>query len=73
MLRCTWCCKDTKTNSCEHCGNSHSVSDPYEQHNHEWSRKTIKTMECKVCDLEVSNEDYFAGRAPRSGKKEKSK
>lgn len=70
MLRCTWCCKDTRKKPCEHCG-SDVVFDPYKEHTHQWSRKTINTMECLVCDLEVQNHIYFSGSAPEKGAKEK--
>lgn len=60
-LRCTWCCKDVESGPpCPMCGN-HSVSDKTAPHRAEWSRKTIRSMECKVCDREISNEDYFRG------------
>src|SRR5215472_6693809 len=71
MLRCTWCCKDTRTSPCENCGSDIAVVDPYKEHTHDWSRKTITTMECKVCDLEVPNSVYFSGSAPEKGKKER--
>jgi hypothetical protein len=61
MLRCTWCCRDTETNPCQHCGNTDTVMDPSQPHRADWSRKNIKEMECKVCDRVVSNRDYFAG------------
>ncbi len=52
IWRCTWCCKDTKTKACEHCGSDHAVSDRTKPHRPEWSRKTMTTVECKVCDRE---------------------
>lgn len=58
-LRCIWCCKDTKTDPCENCG-SDQVCDPNKPHVHHWSRRTIITMECKVCDKVISNKDYFS-------------
>src|SRR5262245_24974608 len=70
MLKCTWCCKDTSKIPCENCG-SDAVVDPYKEHNHHWSRKTIATIACTICDLEVSNTVYFSGSAPTAGKKER--
>lgn len=50
VLRCTWCCKDTTTSPCEHCGNIDTISNRRAPHRAEWSRATIKEVECKVCD-----------------------
>jgi hypothetical protein len=49
ILRCIWCMKDTKTNPCEHCG-SDQVVDRTKPHTPHWSRRTIRTIECKICD-----------------------
>lgn len=57
ILRCTWCCRDTKTNPCEHCGSDSSVVDRTEPHNPHWSRRTMRTVDCKVCDREVPNSE----------------
>lgn len=59
ILRCTWCCKDTKTKPCEHCGNDMTVVDPKSPHLHEWSRRTIDSVECKQCDKVISMDDYL--------------
>jgi hypothetical protein len=50
IWRCTWCCKDTTTIPCEHCGNDLSVTDRTKPHHPEWSRYSISEVECKVCD-----------------------
>jgi len=49
ILRCIWCCKDTKTSPCEHCG-SDNVVDRTKPHEPHWSRATISQVECKICD-----------------------
>lgn len=55
--RCTWCCKDTEGNkpTCS-CGNDHAVIDRMRPHHPHWSRKTINTVECKVCGREGPHE-----------------
>lgn len=50
IWRCTFCCKDTKTKECEHCGNDVSTVDRTQPHAPEWSRATSEEVECKVCD-----------------------
>lgn len=55
ILRCIWCCKDTRTDPCEHCGCDY-VMDRTKPHAPHWSRKTMRTVECKVCDREISYE-----------------
>jgi hypothetical protein len=61
VLRCIWCCRDTKTTPCEHCG-SDQVSDRTKPHAPNWSRKTIRTVECKICGREIPYEQHgFAG------------
>lgn len=57
ILRCIWCCKDTKTNPCEHCG-SDQVTDRTKPHSPHWSRKTMRTVECKICDREIPYEEH---------------
>lgn len=57
ILRCIWCIKDTTTNPCEHCG-SDQVQDRTVPHLAHWSRATIATIECKVCDRRVTVEQY---------------
>lgn len=50
ILRCTWCCRDTATIPCEHCDNDATISDRTKPHRPEWSRATVREVECKVCD-----------------------
>lgn len=57
--RCTWCCKDSSTSPCEYCKSDSSIYVKGEKHICDWSRKTINTMECKICDRVISNEEYF--------------
>jgi len=59
-LRCTWCMKDVPSSPCPHCGNDYTVVDKNAPHHHEWSRRTINTMECKQCEKVISNNDYFS-------------
>jgi len=49
ILRCIWCIKDTQTNPCEHCG-SDQVLNRTQPHRPHWSRWTIDTIKCKICD-----------------------
>lgn len=56
VFRCLWCCKDTKVNPCEHC-ESDAVVNRAVPHSPHWSRKTIRTVECKVCDREIPSEE----------------
>lgn len=52
VMRCTWCCCDTgedEDGDCVRCGN-HTLVDRAKPHMPHWSRKTIDTVECKVCD-----------------------
>mgnify|MGYP001602384043 CR=1 FL=1 len=60
--RCIWCMKDTFTNPCEFCGNSDHIYIKGAKHTCHWSRKTINSMECKICERVISNEDYFSGK-----------
>jgi putative endonuclease len=61
ILRCIWCIKDTKTNPCEHCG-SDQVVDRTVKHAPHWSRATMNTVECKICDRSVpNNQQYIPG------------
>ena len=53
IFRCTWCCKDTESKPCQHCGNECCVVDRTKPHTPEWSRKTIATVECKICDRQA--------------------
>lgn len=54
--RCTWCMKDTISIPCQHCQISIGIVDPDAEHEHQWSRKTINTVECKVCGLVRPND-----------------
>ena len=54
---CTWCCKPTKTLICPRCKCDDNVMDANKPHTHQWSRKTINSIECKVCGVvQRSNE-----------------
>ena len=59
--RCVFCCKDSEEIPCQNCGNDHTLYIKGEKHSCQWSRRTIATMECKVCDRVISNVDYFSG------------
>lgn len=59
--RCILCCKDSDTDPCQHCGNKYALYIKGEKHDCHWSRRTISTMECKICDRVISNDDYFSG------------
>lgn len=48
----------TDTNPCQHCG-SDQVYDMDAPHTCHWSRKTIATVECKICGRTLSAEDYY--------------
>jgi hypothetical protein len=59
-MRCTWCIRDSKTaDRCDKCGSKH-LRDPSEPHTPDWSRRTLATWECKVCDRVISNTDDAA-------------
>ncbi len=70
ILRCTWCCKDTPTSPCHRCGNDVCLTDRTKPHRPEWSRKTISTVECKVCDrsgpysIQTTSDDCPGNHAP---------
>lgn len=49
-LRCSWCCRDTRTKPCEHCDNDMAVIDRTKPHRPEWSRASTSEVECKICD-----------------------
>jgi hypothetical protein len=59
--RCVFCCKDSEEIPCQKCGNDHTLYVKGEKHTCQWSRRTISSMECKVCDRVISNKDYFSG------------
>ena len=59
ILRCIWCCKDVTHKPCEHCDNT-CVIDRTQPHHSHWSRKTMQTVECKVCDRERPNAGHGA-------------
>ncbi len=48
----------TGTKPCEHCGST-QVENMDAPHTCEWSRKTIDTVECKVCERTMSMEEYL--------------
>lgn len=50
QYRCTWCGRDCAKLFCDHCGCDFNVVDRSLPHTHEWSRKTINSVECKICD-----------------------
>jgi len=58
---CTWCCKDIPGLICETCGSDVSVCDKTKPHHCHWSRKTITSMKCKICDRVIPNSVYFKG------------
>ena len=57
--RCVWCIKDTATNPCEFCGNSDSLYVKGRKHTCHWSRQTLSTVKCKICDKIEFMEDYL--------------
>ena len=48
--RCTWCGRDWMVPFCGHCNSEGNVVDTSLPHRHQWSRKTINSVECKICD-----------------------
>ena len=46
-------------NYCPRCKSNLNVFDANTPHNHQWSRKTINSMECKIYGIVQSAEDYF--------------
>lgn len=64
--RCAWCMCDVETGieACPHCGLE--VHDPRKPHRHEWSRKTLDTVECKICKTTWPMDEYLQGKAPTS-------
>ncbi len=57
-LKCIWCMEKTKTKPCEHCGSTEVVN-PTLPHSCHWSRYTINTVQCKICDKIISYEEYL--------------
>ena len=57
ILRCLWCGRDTKSAPCEHCG-SDQVCDRTKPHSPHWSRKSIQTVECKICGREIPYHEH---------------
>jgi len=58
--RCIWCMKDSAADPCEFCG-SDNLYVKGEKHTCHWSRETINTIKCKVCDRIISMDDYLKG------------
>lgn len=54
--------KDTATVPCENCGGSDQIYAKGEKHTCHWSRYTLNSVKCKLCDRVISNEDYFSGK-----------
>ena len=54
--------KDVPSSPCPHCGNDMTVVDRNAPHRHEWSRKTMNSVECKRCEKTISMVDYMAGK-----------
>jgi hypothetical protein len=52
--------KDVPSSPCPFCGNASAVVEKSAPHVHEWSRRTINSMECKQCEKVISNDDYFS-------------
>jgi uncharacterized CHY-type Zn-finger protein len=51
--------KNTPSKPCVHCG-SDQVADPTLPHDHHWSRNTIDSVICKICDKVISFDEYLA-------------
>jgi hypothetical protein len=47
--RCIMCMQDCETNYCPRCESNFSVVDSTKPHSHHWSRRTINSVECKIC------------------------
>lgn len=68
IWRCVWCIKDSKTEACERCGGP--CEDRTKPHIPHWSRKTMATVECKICDRSVSYEQMLSdNHCPGAGEK----
>jgi hypothetical protein len=52
--------KDSAADPCEFCG-SDNLYVKGEKHTCHWSRETINTVKCKVCDRIISMDDYLKG------------
>jgi hypothetical protein len=59
--RCTLCMRDCEESTCDKCGQSHKIHRKGMDHAHEWSRRTIDSMECKACQKIISLEAYERG------------
>lgn len=68
-LKCVWCMKRTQRNPCEHCG-SEQVYDMDKPHSCEWSRLTINTVECKLCERVLSWKEYEQELTKKANKHE---
>jgi uncharacterized Zn finger protein len=51
--------KDTPTLICPNCGCSDNVVDKNAPHRCHWSRKTINTLECKVCGKVATRKEIY--------------
>ncbi len=69
--RCTFCGGDCWEETCPRCGHSDAVFDKRAPHRCEWSRKTINTVECKICDRTLSMAVYLqhGGAPPDDGER----
>jgi len=59
-FRCTWCMHDVNGPTCPHCG-PQMVRRKDAPHDCEWSRKTINTVECKVCGKVLPMQEHLTG------------
>ena len=52
IFRCTWCGRDNGDDGkeCAACANTSTLIDRTKRHSPHWSRRTMNTVECKVCD-----------------------
>lgn len=61
ILRCIQCCKDTVISPCQQCGQTVTVVDRTKPHTPHWIARTISTVACKICDREITFEQYMNG------------
>jgi len=54
---CPRCLKDSPGPVCDQCGGE--CVDRTRPHNSHWSRKTIRTVACKICDRTVNYEQML--------------
>jgi len=57
--KCLMCMQFCESNYCSRCKSDSNVCDTTLPHAHHWSRKSLYEVECKICGIVQSTEDYY--------------